>query len=694
MENHPWGRVYFIVEQVQVDAGIVAAVEGVELQDHESTTAQVDETEEEEVAANEGEEAEDGGSLIDDIMEYIQNLIAHDPLGLDRQATPGEAIGIGTLAAILAVLLGGAGGGAGGGLGGLAGGAGGGAMPPPIEGAPGGPPPIQNPFQGVEDKYVTRHPDGSITIKDPVTGEPKLYLPDGQGGYDNPLGGGFKSEEDMLNHLAYLDRNSNTLSQDAETAARNQAEQRAIWDAMNARDLERGYSDEMADYKEWMTKQEHEIKKEEQIARLASQYGVEATEEAVRKALKKDMIQAGIESAKQQAEAARNDMIVVGLESTKNVATTSLVLIPMALSGVGTLSAATMVKVKIVQSCYTMATSITDKVGDAYVKGKNMATAAVHGTVLGVVGVLQNYAGEIGGIATGKLAGNASKLVQGAFNLGTEAAVVIGGEGIKKGYDKFTSGGDLKETLDATIKGLKDGTKTHLINKTMEFGINKAKGWTSGKPTVDGTKAHADSTAKTVTTRQQAVTRTQQQVTTAKQRVTTAQQNAARTQQQVATAKGKLNTANEQLRTANTQVATAQQKLGQAKTAAEASRAQAELATAQQGAAQAQQNVNRANSELQTAQRIDTATQRVAQNAENDLQKAQIGAQKAQSDLQTATAQHQQALRDAWDAEQQAQVDKFNEKLMAGFGGSEAVGTYRAIEEHIENIDKIDKDNT
>ena len=200
-------------------------------------------------------------------VQAVQEWLASDPMGLDRQATPEEAVGVGSVAALLAALLGGAGavgggvGGALGGLGGLGGGAAGGGMPAPIEG-PGGP---SNPFQSIEDKYVTRDPDGSITIKDPVTGEQRLYLPDGQGGYDNPLGGGFKSEEDMLNHLAYLDRNSGLLSQDAETAARNQAEQHAQWEAQNARDLERGYSDEMADYKKW---REEEERKTEQIERV------------------------------------------------------------------------------------------------------------------------------------------------------------------------------------------------------------------------------------------------------------------------------------------------------------------------------------------------------------------------------------------------------------------------------------------
>ena len=679
----PWGRVYFIVEQVQVDAGIVAAVEGVELQSHESEKAEVDETEETDADADEteegehtdeGEESEDGGILPDDMIKLIENWFAGDPLGLGKEATPAEAVGIGSIAALLAALLGGGagalGGGVGGALGGLAGGAGGagGAIPPPIEGAPSGPPPIQNPYQGVEDKYVTRHPDGSITVKDPVTGEPKLYLPDGEGGYDNPLGGGYKSEEAMLDHLAMLDRNKGVLSQDAATAAQNQAEQHAQWEAQNARDLERGYSDEMADYKQWKDETE---RKENQIIKLAGKYGVEATEEAVKQAIRIDQIKAGIESAKQQAEAARNDMIVVGLESTKNVAATSIVLIPLAASGAGVLSATSLAKAKLVQSCFTMATSVTDKVGDAYVNGDNMGMAAVHGVVIGTVSVAQNYAGDMGGLAK-------------------EAAVVIGGEGFKAGYNEYTSSGDLNKTLDATISGLKDGAKTHAINKTMEFGINKAKGWaTSGKPTVESTRAHADVTGKNLTSSKQAATRAQNQLSTAQQRATAAQQNAVRSQQLVTKAKGDGNAANKQLRAANKQVTTAQQKLNNAKTPAEISKAKADLTNAQRGAAQAQQNVDRANSNLKMTQNVDAAARRVATNADNNLQRAQLGAQKAQSDLKTANEQHNQALRDAYAAEQQAQIDK----TMTHVSGSDIVTGGRSFEDFLKNEGYISSDD-
>ena len=534
---------------------------------------------------------------------------------------------------------------------------------------------------------MTRYDDGSITIKDPITGEQKLYLPDGQGGYDNPLGGGFQSEADMLEHLSYLDRNSGTLSQDAATAARNHAEQHAQWEEQSQRDAERGYSDESADFKKW---REEEERKTEQIIKLADKYFVEANEDAVRKAIKVEQIKAGIESAKQQAIAADKNVTVVGLESTKNVAATSLVLIPLALSGVGTVSVGTMAKAKVVQSGFSMAKEITDKVGDAYVEGKSLGKAAAHGVVSGTIEVAKNYAGDIGGKAA-KLVPKAGEIGQKILNLTTEAAVVVGGDGVKEGLDEYNKSGDLQKALDASIKGMQKSAKTHAINKVAEVGIDKSKEFIKSRTSaVQRTRVMADDAAKKVTAGQQAVTRTQKQVTEAQRRVTFTQQNATRTRQQVTAAQGKVNTANEQLRTANGKVAAAEQKLGQARTPAEASRAQAELKTAQQGAAQAQQNVNQARTELQTAQRVDTATQRVAQQAEQNLQKAQWGAQKAQSDLQTATAQRDQAMRDAWDAEQQAEV---NEKLMSQVGGSDIMGGYRAIEEHLKNEGYLPKDD-
>ena len=630
--------------------------------------------------------------FVKDIMEYW----ATDPLGLDHAATPDEAAEIGGVAAILSLLLGGGlggalGGGVGGALGGLGGGAAGGAAGgggvPPVDG-PGG---SSNPYQGIEDKYVTRDSDGSITIKDPITGEEKLYLPDGQGGYDNPLGGGFQSEQDMLEHLAYLDRNSDTLSQDAATAERNRAEQHAQWEEQSLRDAKRGYSDESADYKKW---REEEERKTEQIIKFADKYHTEASEEAVREAIKKDQIKAGIEAARQEAIAADKNVTVVGLESTRNVATTSLALIPIALSGVGTVSVATMAKAKVVQSCYTMAKEVTDKVGDAYVKGGSLGKATAHGLVTGTIEVAKNYAGDIGG-KVAKIVPKVGETGQKIINLVTEAGVVIGGDGVKAGLDEYNKSGDLKTALDESLKGMAKSAKTHLVNKVAEYGIDKGKQYIQSRTStaVQRTQVKADEAAKKVTAGQQTVSRTQKQVSEARQRVSSAQQNAARARQQMDSARGEVNRASAQLNTANDKVAAAQRNLSQAKTAAEAGRARTELANAQEGARQAQQNLTRANSALQSAQRSNTAAQRVAVNAENSLQKAQWGAQKAQSDLRTATAQHQQAQRDVFAAEQQAQLDKFNEGKMQQVAGEHIVGGYRAVEDHLKEEGYIPKDD-
>ena len=646
----------------------------------------------------------DFGSLPDDMKHAIEQWLAGDPLGLDRAATPEEAVGVGTVGALISLLLGGGlggaigggvGGGLGGGLGGLggglggAGGAAGGGMPSPVEGGPGGP---SSPYQSIEDKYVTRDSDGSVTVRDPITGEEKLYLPDGHGGYDNPLGGGFQSEQDMLEHLAYLDRNRDPLSQDAATAARNQAEQHAQWEEQSRRDAERGYSDESADYKKW---REEEERKTEQIIKLADKYFTAADEESVRRAIKEEQIKAGIESAKQESIAADNNVVVVGLESTKNVASTSLVLIPMALSGVGTVSAATMANAKLVQSGFSFADSVITKVGDAYVEGKSIGKATAHGVTEGLVKVAQNYAGEIGGAAAGKLAGASSELVKKGVELGTEATVVIGGRGVTDGLDEYAKSGDLSKALDKAKAGMAEEAQKHLVNKAAEYGIDKGKEYIKSKmpSAVESTRMKADTAAKTVTTRQQAVTRTQQQVSSAKQRVTNAQQSAQRSQQKLTRAQSKASSASKNLTNANKRVDAAQKQLSQAKTPEAKSRAEAQLAAAQKNAAKAQQKYEKASSELRTADRVNTATQRAAVNAERDLQKAQMGAQKAQSDLKTATAQRDQAMRDAWAAEQQAQVDKFNDKKMAHMTGNDIVGGYRAVEEHLENLGKIDKNN-
>ena len=625
----------------------------------------------------------DLGEIPREIEHYLNHLFFGDPLGLEHQATPEEAAIIGTIGALIALLFGG---GLGGGLGG-AGGAAGGGMPSPVEGGPDGP---SNPYQSIEDKYVTRDPDGSITVTDPITGEKKIYLPDGHGGYDNPLGGGFPSEADMLEHLAYLDRNRDPLSQDAATAARNQAAQHQQWEEQSQRDAERGYSDESAEYKKWREEQE---RKTDQIIKLADKYHTAADEESVRRAIKQEQIKAGIESAKQEAIAADKNVTVVGLESTKNVAATSLVLIPMALSGVGTVSVATMANAKMVQSGFTFADSVVTKVGDAYVEGKSLGKATAHGVTEGLVKVAQNYAGDIGGAAAGKLAANASNLTKTTVKLGTEAAVVIGGKGVTEGLDEYAESGDLSKALDKAKAGMADEAKKHLVNKTMEYGLDKGKEYIQSKmpSRVETTRVKADNAAKTVAVKQQQVTRTQSQVTNAQQRVATAQQNAQRTQQQVTQAQSKVSSAGKKLSHANKKLDAAQKQLNSAKTPEQVSRAQASLNKAQNDVAKAQQNYTKASSQLKTAEAKNVATQKAAISAEHNLQKAQMGAQKAQSDLKTATAQRDQAMREV--AEQQAQVDKFNDPELAHVSGEDIVGGIRAVEEYKENLGKIGKNN-
>ena len=107
----------------------------------------------------------------------------------------------------------------------------------------------------------------------------------------------------------------------------------------------------------------------------------------------------------------------------------------------------------------------------------------------------------------------------------------------------------------------------------------------------------------------------------------------------------------------------------------------------------AQQNFNRANKTLEMTEKADAAAKRVAVTAEHQLQSAQFGAQKAQSDLKTATAQHEQALRNAYAAEQQAQVDKLNDKMQAHVSSNDIVTGGRAVEDFVKNTDKISKGN-
>lgn len=469
------------------------------------------------------------GLLDNDVIKAIQDFWSDDPLGLDREATPEEAVGIGAIAAIISLLAGSAGA-IGGGIGGIAGGIGGGAgamgggipseLPPSLpeeyafiddydwnkeneEGEEGGKgteeyddEPPQEPESEhdtaddtnslIDKKYVEHNPDGSITITDPVVGSKNTYEPDGNGGWDNPLtGGGFNSDSELLSHLASREENRETLLKDAQQAVKNLEDSRKEWEDKVKQEFDQGFSKEMEEYRNWKEEQEqkleHDIKVEHRIEELACKFHVEPTKDAVMKALAEEQSKNEFESYEQQAIA---DEYGKSEEYAKNVKTTAavgLVAVPLvaatggAALGTGALTAAEIGKAKLVYDVYTVSKSVVEFNGEAYLHNgslKDHVSATALGLVHGGLGVAQNHVGNIAGNNTivkntvGKFIFNTS--AQGGLYVGSE----VGKGALFSGYSEYEKTGDYEKAQEAALnsipKSVESGTKSFVIQKTFE----------------------------------------------------------------------------------------------------------------------------------------------------------------------------------------------------------------------------------
>lgn len=248
----------------------------------------------------------------DDDIEITLPTWVEKLFGTDGAHMPnGPTILIGILGAL---------GGLGGGLGGTLGGGLGGGIPtgngPAGNGPSGnGPSPEELEMERYQkemkerfNKYVHDNPDGTKTYTDPATGEkhtlyPKYNAETGEfTHWENENDTSY--DEDKLNDwLAWRERNNETFAQDAAQAQQNLEEQRAMNQAQNDYDRERG-SSAMADQwradKEQMEKDfEHEMR----LRDLAWQHGA-ADEEELKKFLKQDTHKALQENAEEMSKAA------------------------------------------------------------------------------------------------------------------------------------------------------------------------------------------------------------------------------------------------------------------------------------------------------------------------------------------------------------------------------------------------------
>jgi len=489
------------------------------------------------------------GLADNDVIKAIQDFWANDPLGLDREATPEEAVGIGAVAAILSLLAGGVGA-IGGGIGGIAGGLGGGAgamgggipsdLPPNLpeeyafvddydwdkeneEGGDDGedteeiyddppqePEEEQDPADDInsliDQKYVQHNPDGSITVTDPVVGSKNTYEPDGNGGWDNPLtGAGFNSDSELLSHLASRDENHDVLLKDAQQAIKNLEDHRKEWEEKVKQEYDQKASKEMKEYRKWKEEQEHEMKVESRIEELSSKFHVEPTKDAVMKALAEQQSKDMLESYEQQAYAEEYGKSEQYSKTVKTTAAVGMVAVPLvaatggAVLGTGALTAAEIGKAKLVYDVYTVSKSVTEFNGEALLHNgglKDHASATLLGLVHGGFGVVQNHVGVIASNNT-IVNNTVGKFI---FNTSVEGGLYVGSEVSKgalyNGYSEYEKTGDFYKAQEAALNSIPDsaksGAKSFLIQKSLE-GVVKTGSALKEKISPSGTPSQLQS---------------------------------------------------------------------------------------------------------------------------------------------------------------------------------------------------------
>lgn len=476
--NMPWHRVYFEVEEIQVDAAVAAAEEGEELQPDEEGKPQLTDEDKQELK-----------DYIDDLATWLKG--EGDPLGLGKHTSAKEGAVVGAIGTAASILLGSGVAGFIGGTGAqiasnitntILNGSGGSQLPPSLPerpnwsgteprrpedegGTPQEPGPDPDPdstppdpesvddgfkptfYSDYCDQYIRETQDGGLVMRDPVTNQDIKFFKNDEGLWENEKNGVTYTNAGLEENLRYRVENSSELKYIADKAARDTAEQHAMWEAQNERDRERGYSDEMKEYRDWKDEQARIQKKEEYIEKLADKY--HTTTDKLRDKIEKQQSLAEEESHYQQEIAKHWDNAVMVAEIVDKGAEVTINIMGECVPGG-----------KVVKNAYTFTKSTLVAASEAVAEGKDLKEGLAHvavGMGQGALGVIQNQAGD---------------LTKNPFK---EYAIVIGTESVKEGMSTYAKTGDLGKTFNSMLDAGTKKTGDFLTGKAVSWGIGNIK---------------------------------------------------------------------------------------------------------------------------------------------------------------------------------------------------------------------------
>ncbi len=447
---HPWARVYFEVEEVMIDS-----------EDAKNLTQ------------------EDKEELLD-FAEGIDMWLRDegDPFHLGEHTDAKETIAIQVVSIIGAILLGGIGGFVGGSGSAIVanlteiinGGGGGSDFPPELpdreaidgkkpeeeeekEGDVPPSPPDDKLFHSTDypdlcNKYIKEAPDGTLTVKDPATGQKTEYYPTEDGrwvkyyGDTNPL-----TDADIEERVRFSYENSDYVKQTAETTKRNQQEQHEAWEKQSRIDFERGYSDESKAFSDWKKEQEQLRNHEDYINKLADKY--HTTVDNLKKTIKNEQIKAQIESAEWMKESAKYDEAIATAELVDKTCEAAVNVMGECVPGG-----------RLIKNAYTLAKSTLVAASEAHYSNMSVGEKFAHvmsGTGQGALGVIQNQAGD---------------LTKNPFK---EYAITVGTEMVKDGMKVYEKTGDLGTTFYGMVNSGAMKTGDFMLGKLASGGLDKLK---------------------------------------------------------------------------------------------------------------------------------------------------------------------------------------------------------------------------
>lgn len=368
----------------------------------------------------------DGDGDIDYADRALQHVLVHNPNALDL---PGSAVGI-VLVSLLTALLGGAGAViasvAGSVLGSAASAAG------SVADALGN---LSSPDSGGGTKedlgpHIVRDADGDLEVTDPVTGEKRIYVAQGDGNYTNPLTGATYTEAELKESLESREENADLLRQDKAAADAAVSAQRADNAELSqfAKDTAREKAEERA-------KEEAEREHEAYKTKVRFKYGeYDGDDKSVKKKILTERNEEELKKAKYEERAAYAD---AGYKTAKTVKQAA----DVAADVVGTVD-----KTGIFKDVYSATTAAAGNAGEVMAGNMTAAEAVAKTAVEASTEIIKNRAQSTGAKFAANILGDSAQDVTSAM----------------------LEGKDLGEVTDAAIagagRGLVDSTVDHVIS--------------------------------------------------------------------------------------------------------------------------------------------------------------------------------------------------------------------------------------